>query len=170
MTKTDDLVELARQVGQIVLERGWHLATVESCTGGWVAKVITSVPGSSLWFECALVTYSNESKNRLAGVPMELIDTHGAVSSQVSEAMAGGIIVRSNATAAIAVTGIAGPDGGSVQKPVGTVFIAWQVPGHGVRSQRFQFHGDRDAIRRQSVAAALAELISLAADPSESQL
>ncbi|MGE4648774.1 MAG: CinA family protein [Arenicellales bacterium] len=170
MTKTDDLVELARQVGQIVLERGWHLATVESCTGGWVAKAITSVPGSSLWFECALVTYSNESKNRLAGVPMELIDTHGAVSSQVSEAMAGGIIVRSNATAAIAVTGIAGPDGGSVQKPVGTVFIAWQVPGHGVRSQRFQFHGDRDAIRRQSVAAALAELISLAADPSESQL
>ena len=165
MTKTDDLVELARQVGQIALERDWRFATVESCTGGWAAKTITSVPGSSLWFECALVTYSNESKNRLAGVPMELIDTHGAVSSQVSEAMAGGIIVRSNATAAIAVTGIAGPDGGSVQKPVGTVFIAWQVPGHGVRSQRFQFHGDRDAIRRQSVAAALAELISLAAHP-----
>ena len=165
MTKTDDLVELARQVGQIALERGWHLATVESCTGGWVAKTITSVPGSSLWFECALVTYSNESKNALAGVPMELIDTHGAVSGQVSEAMAGGIIARSNATAAIAVTGIAGPDGGSVQKPVGTVFIAWQVPGHGVSSERFQFHGDRDAIRRQSVAAALAELASLAAHP-----
>ena len=108
MTKTDDLVELARKVGQIALERGWHLATVESCTGGWVAKTITSVPGSSLWFECALVTYSNESKNALAGVPMELIDTHGAVSGQVSEAMAGGIIARSNATAAIAVTGIAG--------------------------------------------------------------
>jgi nicotinamide-nucleotide amidase len=96
---------------------------------------------------------------------MELIDTHGAVSGQVSEAMVGGIIARSNATAAIAVTGIAGPDGGSVQKPVGTVFIAWQVPGHGVRSERFQFHGDRDAIRRQSVAAALAELASLAAHP-----
>lgn len=165
MTKTENLVELARQVGRIMLERGWHLATVESCTGGWVAKTITSVSGSSLWFECALVTYSNESKNKLAGVPVELIDTHGAVSAQVAEAMAGGVIARSNATAAIAVTGIAGPDGGSVQKPVGTVFIAWQVPGHGVRSERFHFHGDRDAIRRQSVAAALAQLVTIAVDP-----
>ena len=165
MTKTENLVELARQVGRIMLERGWHLATVESCTGGWVAKTITSVSGSSLWFDCALVTYSNESKNKLAGVPVELIDTHGAVSAQVAEAMAGGVIARSNATAAIAVTGIAGPDGGSVQKPVGTVFIAWQVPGHGVRSERFHFHGDRDAIRRQSVAAALAQLVTIAVDP-----
>lgn len=165
MTKTENLVELARQVGRIMLERGWHLATVESCTGGWVAKTITSVSGSSLWFECALVTYSNESKNKLAGVPVELIDTHGAVSAQVAEAMAGGVIARSNATAAIAVTGIAGPDGGSVQKPVGTVFIAWQVPGHGVRSERFHFHGDRDAIRRQSVAAALAQLVTIVVDP-----
>ena len=165
MTKTENLVELARQVGQIMLERDWHLATVESCTGGWVAKTITSVSGSSLWFDCALVTYSNESKNKLAGVPVELIDTHGAVSAQVAEAMAGGVIARSNATAAIAVTGIAGPDGGSVQKPVGTVFIAWQVPGHGVRSERFHFHGDRDAIRRQSVAAALAQLVTIAVDP-----
>ncbi|MDP7523047.1 MAG: CinA family protein [Arenicellales bacterium] len=165
MTKTDDLVELARQVGQIMLERGWRLATVESCTGGWVAKTITSVPGSSLWFECALVTYSNESKNALAGVPIELIDTHGAVSAQVAEAMAGGVIARSNASAGLAITGVAGPDGGSVQKPVGTVFIAWQVPEHGVCSERFQFHGDRDAIRRQSVAAALAELVSLAVHP-----
>lgn len=165
MTKTDDLVELATQVGQIILEHGWRLATVESCTGGWVAKTITSVPGSSLWFECALVTYSNESKNALAGVPMELIDTHGAVSAQVAEAMVGGVIARSNASAGLAITGVAGPDGGSVQKPVGTVFVAWQVPEHGVRSERFQFHGDRDAIRRQSVAAALAELVSLAAHP-----
>ena len=111
MTKTDDLVELARQVGQIILERGWRLATVESCTGGWVAKTITSVPGSSLWFECALVTYSNKSKNALAGVPMELIDTHGAVSAQVAEAMVGGVIARSNASAGLAITGVAGPDG-----------------------------------------------------------
>ena len=165
MTKTDDLVELAGQVGQIMLERGWYLATVESCTGGWAAKTITSVPGSSLWFECALVTYSNESKNALAGVPMELIDIHGAVSAQVAEAMAGGVIARSNASAAIALTGVAGPDGGSAQKPVGTVFIAWQLPGHGVRSERFHFHGDRDAIRRQSVATALAELVNVAIDP-----
>ncbi len=165
MTKTENLVELARQVGQIMLERDWLLATVESCTGGWVAKAITSVPGSSLWFECALVTYSNESKNTLAGVPMELIDAHGAVSAQVAEAMASGIIARSNATAAIAVTGIAGPDGGSVQKPVGTVFIAWQVPGHDVRAERFQFHGDRDAIRHRSVAAALGQLVTIALDP-----
>jgi nicotinamide-nucleotide amidase len=96
---------------------------------------------------------------------MGLIDTHGAVSAQVAEAMAAGVIASSKATAAIAVTGIAGPDGGSVQKPVGTVFIAWQVPGHSVRAERFQFHGDRDAIRRQSVAAALTELASITIDP-----
>ncbi len=162
MTDDNELAELARQVGSIMVAHGWRVAAVESCTGGWIAKTITAVPGSSRWFECALVTYSNESKQGLAGVPKELIDRYGAVSGQVAKAMASGVLTRSAANTALAVTGIAGPDGGSAQKPVGTVYMAWHLPGQQAYSERFHFQGDRDAVRRQSVATALVELLRLA--------
>ena len=146
------------RLASALLSKGWRLVTVESCTGGWIAETATSVAGSSDWFECGLVTYSNDSKTRLAGVPADLIQRYGAVSGEVVCAMTKGALARTNANVAIAVSGVAGPGGGSEEKPVGTVFIAWQFPGFEAHSQRFHFHGDREAVRRQTVSTALEEL------------
>ncbi|MBL6918867.1 CinA family protein [Gammaproteobacteria bacterium] len=154
-------LETVSQLATVLVDRDWRLATVESCTGGSIAQLLTSVAGSSEWFECGLVTYSNRSKTELAGVPEHLIDQYGAVSEKVACAMASGAISRTAATAALSVTGVAGPSGGSATKPVGTVYIAWQFPGLPVRAERFHFHGDRDAVRRQSVNIALEELLRL---------
>lgn len=152
--------ESTEKLAQLMLDRNWRMATVESCTGGWIAQSLTSLSGSSDWFDCGLVTYSNRAKERFAGVSQELIAAHGAVSAEVALAMAAGTRSRIDVEVAVAVTGIAGPSGGSEQKPVGTVYIAWEIAGRDPLVERFHFHGDREAIRRQSVATAIEELIN----------
>lgn len=152
--------ESTEKLAQLMLDRNWRMATVESCTGGWIAQSLTSLSGSSDWFDCGLVTYSNRAKERFAGVSQELIAAHGAVSAEVALAMAAGTRSRIDVEVVVAVTGIAGPSGGSEQKPVGTVYIAWEIAGRDPLVERFHFHGDREAIRRQSVATAIEELIN----------
>jgi nicotinamide-nucleotide amidase len=154
MADADDLT-LVRKIADALVAHGEWLVTAESCTGGGLAQLLTSVPGSSSWFERGYVTYSNRSKTEMLGVPAELIATHGAVSEEVVRAMAEGAIARSGADHAVAVSGIAGPTGGSPEKPVGTVWIAWSVRGGGTRATRHRFPGDREQIRNASVRAAL---------------
>ena len=144
----------------MLLEKGFLMATAESCTGGMIAAACTDLAGSSAWFERGFVTYSNEAKTDLLGVDAALIAEHGAVSEPVACAMALGAIVRSNAQVAVAVTGVAGPSGGSVDKPVGTVWFGWSVLGR-VTSERQQFTGDRAAVRTATVAFALQRLTEL---------
>ncbi len=158
VTTCGDLQTLAGRVGEALAAAGDTLATAESCTGGWIAKALTDVAGSSAWFGWGVVTYSNEAKQSLLGVPAELLETHGAVSQAVVEAMARGALARSGADRAVAVSGIAGPDGGSPDKPVGTVWFAWSrrtADGDSVRSAMSVFDGDRAAVRRASVRVAL---------------
>jgi nicotinamide-nucleotide amidase len=138
------------------------LATAESCTGGLIAKFVTDLPGSSAWFERGWVTYSDRAKRQEIGVASGLLKRHGAVSEQVARAMARGALQASRTDLSVAVTGIAGPDGGSEDKPVGTVWIAWarrQPSGVKVVSRRFVFGGTRDAVRRQTAAAAFKGLL-----------
>jgi len=149
------LEDLAVRLGDRLRARGWMLATAESCTGGWISTVITAVPGSSLWFERGFVTYSNASKQELLAVSASTLDTEGAVSEAVAREMAQGALQHSRAQAAVAVTGIAGPDGGTPGKPVGTVCFAWAVLGGRIESATLHFDGNREGVRRQSVAAAL---------------
>jgi nicotinamide-nucleotide amidase len=144
-----------------LVEQGWRLATAESCTGGWLAKILTDLPGSSAWFECGYVTYSNAAKQRLLGVPEALITAQGAVSEAVAIAMAQGAQRDSGAEFAVGITGIAGPEGGTPQKPVGTVCIAWIGFNRVARVQTYRFPGDRDEVRRQSVSTALQGLLAL---------
>jgi nicotinamide-nucleotide amidase len=132
-----------------------RIATAESCTGGWLAKCLTDRAGSSAWFEYGFVTYGNAAKLALLGVSEATLAAHGAVSEDVAEQMAIGARLASGAELAVAITGIAGPDGGSADKPVGTVWLAWTGPGPVLEAELRQFSGDRAAIRRQSVAAAL---------------
>ena len=134
--------------------RGWTLATAESCTGGWIAKCCTDQPGSSAWFERGFVSYSDAAKHDALGVDAQVLQFAGAVSEAVVRQMAAGALAHSAADVALAVTGIAGPDGGSEDKPVGTVWFAWDVAGT-VESECMVFAGDRDAVRRQTVAHAL---------------
>ncbi len=150
-----NLYELAAQMGAALRTRGQTLAIAESCTGGWIAKVVTDVPGSSGWFDRGFVTYSNVAKSELLGVRKETIAKHGAVSAEVVAEMAGGALQRSPADVVIAVSGIAGPDGGSPGKPVGTVYLAWALREGPLHTERRQFQGDRDQVRLESVAAAL---------------
>jgi nicotinamide-nucleotide amidase len=153
------LAALSRALGRALAARGETVALAESCTGGWIAKVVTDTPGSSAWFERGVVTYSNRAKQDLLGVPAVVLEQSGAVSQDTSEAMAVGLLARSTAHWAVAVTGIAGPDGGTRVKPVGLVWVAWaQRPGS-VASERFRFAGDRDDVRRAAVAAALRGLV-----------
>jgi nicotinamide-nucleotide amidase len=149
------LMTLAHEVGRRLETRKLSLAAAESCTGGWIAKVITDVSKSSSWFERGFVTYSNESKVAMLGVRQASLDAHGAVSEVIAREMAEGACHWSRAQAAVAVTGIAGPDGGSADKPVGTVWIGWRWADGKVSSRHFLFKGDRESIRRQSVLAAL---------------
>lgn len=137
----------------VLKQRGLKLATAESCTGGMIAKTITDMAGSSAIFERGFITYSNESKTELLAVPHELIDRHGAVSAEVAEAMAAGALEHSNADIAVSCTGIAGPDGGTTEKPVGLVYIGIASKMHDVKSHKHNFSGDREAVRRQTVEA-----------------
>jgi len=146
---------LAESVGEMLRERRQALATGESCTGGWIAKLLTDIAGSSGWFEGAAVTYSNDTKQALLGVAPGTLRRHGAVSRQTAVEMVSGAVTAFDASVAVAVTGIAGPGGGTRDKPVGTVWIAWQRRGGEARAEEFHFKGDRDAIRRRAVAAAL---------------
>ena len=142
--------------------KGLKIATAESCTGGLIAGLLTEIPGSSDVFERGFVTYSNEAKEDLLGVPTDLIHHHGAVSAEVARSMAEGALQHSLAQIAVAVTGIAGPGGGSAEKPVGLVHLAAARTGHDIIAERHVFPGDRDSIRRVSVITALTMLASLA--------
>lgn len=150
---------LAREAGAALARAGWRLATAESCTGGWVAQCVTAVAGSSGWFERGFVVYSNEAKSELLGVDPGLIAEHGAVSAAVVRAMTAGALRHSRADVAVAVSGIAGPGGGTPEKPVGTVWLAWQCRDGDSRALCFSFEGDRQAVRRQAVIAALQGVI-----------
>jgi nicotinamide-nucleotide amidase len=145
---------LVQELGTKLKREGAKLVTAESCTGGWVAQVVTSVAGSSDWFERGFVTYSNDSKHELLGVSQSTLKKHGSVSEETAREMAQGALARSKATLALAVTGVAGPGGGSAEKPVGMVCFAW-ARGKGVRSETRHFSGDRESVRRQSVVHAL---------------
>ena len=156
---SDTLNTLAILVGSRLKARGISLVTAESCTGGWIAQAITSVSGSSDWFDCGFVTYSNEAKRRLLDVRQETLDRHGAVSENTAREMASGALGRSRAGIAVAVTGVAGPTGGSPEKPVGTVCFSWALREGAVESETHCFQGDRESIRRQSVIRSLQGLL-----------
>jgi nicotinamide-nucleotide amidase len=155
----DKLPALARRIGARLKARRLKLATAESCTGGWIAQAVTSVSGSSEWFDRGFVTYSNESKKELLGVRAGTLSRHGAVSRETAKEMAAGALARSRAQVAIAVTGVAGPTGGTRKKPVGTVCFAWSRKGTSPESATRRFSGGRESVRRKSVIAALQGLI-----------
>ncbi|MFZ4964249.1 CinA family protein [Pseudomonas sp. Mn2068] len=154
----DDITRLAAELGKRLQNLKAQVTTAESCTGGGIAEAITRIPGSSAWFEAGYVTYSNRQKTLQLQVPEALFGQVGAVSREVVEAMVRGAQAHSDARFAVAVSGVAGPDGGSPEKPVGTVWLAWGV-GDQVDTERRQFPGDRDAVRRQTVQAALEGLL-----------
>jgi nicotinamide-nucleotide amidase len=152
------LYELAERTGRALEDKGLMLATAESCTGGWIAKVCTDIPGSSEWFDCGFVCYSDKAKSRDLGVAEKLIESEGAVSDEVVRAMAEGAIARTGASVGLAVSGIAGPGGAAPGKPVGTVWFALaykQEDRLECQGHLIQFNGDRDAVRRQAVEYAL---------------
>ena len=153
--------ELARSVGERLKAKKALLVTAESCTGGWVAQAVTAIAGSSDWFERGFVTYSNAAKEEMLGVRHETIVNHGAVSEETAREMALGALDHSRATLALAITGIAGPGGGSAAKPVGTVCFAWARKGHAASTETRRFAGDREAVRRQSVEHALEKVLQL---------
>ncbi len=158
-----ELTVLATATGQLLLAGRHMLVTAESCTGGWIAKCMTDVAGSSAWFDCGMAAYSYEAKQALLGVRPQTLEQHGAVSRECVVEMVSGALVHSGASIAVAVTGIAGPSGGSDDKPVGTVWIGWKRRGGYARAEVFHFEGDRDAVRRQTVATALRGIAHLLA-------
>ena len=155
------LEALAAELGRALAAKGWMLACAESCTGGWAAQACTAIAGSSAWFERGFVTYSNAAKMELLGVPEAHLVSHGAVSLETVRAMAEGALRNSHAQAAFAITGIAGPSGGTVEKPVGTVCFAWALEGADAKVERRQFAGDRSQVRAQSVQHALRRMKAL---------
>ena len=155
------LREQALALGERLAAAREQLVTAESCTGGWIAKCLTDIAGSSAWFDCGMVVYSYEAKQAMLGVRPQTIEEHGAVSRETAVEMVSGALVRSGASIAVAVTGIAGPGGGSEDKPVGTVWIAWKRRGGYAAAEVFHFGGDREAVRRQTVGQALRGVAAL---------
>lgn len=162
------LFDLATELGQILKRQSFTLATAESCTGGWIAETITEVPGSSNWFERGFVTYSNQAKQEMLGVRAQTLETQGAVSQQTALEMAEGALLNSPANLSLAVTGIAGPDGGSADKPVGTVWIAYGIMLNVnnsltriVHAESYLFSGNRYMIRKKTVSTAITTLINI---------
>lgn len=153
-----DIIDLAARVGKALQNKGWFLSTAESCTGGGVAQAITEIPGSSEWFDCGFVTYSNASKSELLDISPALIAQHGTVSEEIAAAMAEGALANSNASVTVSTTGIAGPAGAVPGKPVGTVCFGWSV-GDVTHTERLVFKGGRQAVREQSVVHALQGLL-----------
>lgn len=159
-----EIENLAAQVGENLLRHGLMLAVAESCTGGWVTQAITSIAGSSQWLERGFVTYSNLSKEELLGVNPETLAQYGAVSEQTVREMAEGALAHSHAQIATAVSGIAGPGGGSLEKPVGTVCLAWAAIGKETRTESRFFLGNRESVRRQAVEAVLSGIMDVLSD------
>ncbi len=162
MTEFEDIAALARRTGEALLAADRRVATAESCTGGWIAKALTDVPGSSSWFGLGLVTYSNDAKHSLLDVRAETLEEQGAVSEETVREMAAGALAASGADIAVAVSGIAGPDGGTPDKPVGTVWFAWAVSGATpvTYAECVHFDGDRETVRRRSVCHALGGVLA----------
>lgn len=156
-----DLNALAQQVGERLLAQHRLLAVAESCTGGWLAKCLTDIPGSSGWFDRGFVSYSNAAKQAMLGVSRATLDSAGAVSEPTVREMAAGALANSDATVAVAISGIAGPGGAMPGKPVGTVCFGWAVAGGAARVATRHFDGDRAAVRRQSVSHALQGLLDV---------
>ena len=157
-------LDTAKELANLLETAGWKVALAESCTGGLVCATLTELAGSSNWFERGYITYSNQAKTECLGVPTELIESHGAVSESVARAMAEGAQRNAQVKAAISITGIAGPAGGSSEKPVGTVCFGWAILGDGVVSTTCQtklFSGDRQAVRQQATTFALEEILAL---------
>lgn len=159
-----ELEGLAERVAIAVQQHRMMLVTAESCTGGWIAKTLTDLPGSSAWFDAGVVTYSYGAKEALLGVNPGTLERTGAVSEETALEMVSGALARFGAGVAVAVTGIAGPSGGTADKPVGTVWVSWKRRGGYAYAKCFYFEGDRAAIRRQSVAAALNGLLQTLTD------
>jgi nicotinamide-nucleotide amidase len=155
---TNDILDIATRVGKALEAKNWLMATAESCTGGGISYAITEIPGSSEWFDCGFVTYSNASKTEMLDVSAALIAQFGAVSEEVAGAMAEGAVAHSNAHVAISTTGIAGPTGAVPGKPVGTVCFGWSK-GDTTYTERLVFAGDRQSVREQTIAHALAGLV-----------
>lgn len=151
----------AKKVAQRLKASGGMIVTAESCTGGWVAQELTAIAGSSAWFDRGFVTYSNEAKQEMLGVRAETLKKHGAVSEETAREMAQGALDRSRGTVSLAITGIAGPSGGTPGKPVGTVCFAWATKDQAPRAETKRFSGDREAVRRQSVEYSLAGVLGL---------
>ncbi len=154
------LDQLAEQTGNALKRHAVTLVTAESCTGGWVAREITAIPGSSHWFDRGFVTYTNQSKQEILGVQATTLDEHGAVSEQTVREMAEGALQHSHADVSIAISGIAGPGGASAEKPVGTVWLAWTGTGRSTLSQVQHYTGDREQVRQQAVVTALQGLLA----------
>ncbi len=158
---TPTLLQLSQLLGEKLLARQWRVATAESCTGGGIAAAITAVAGSSSWFEYGIVSYANQAKQKLLHVNSQTLLQDGAVSKTVVEQMVAGVLALSGADIAVAVSGVAGPSGGSEEKPVGTVWFAWGLASGEVRSECFYFSGDRTAVQEQSVVQGLQGLLKL---------
>ncbi len=157
----DLLTEQAQRLAQLLIQSGLSVVTAESCTGGQLSEIMTRIPGSSTWFDCGFVTYSNKAKQELLHVPESIIKEYGAVSEETAIAMAEGALGNSHADVSVAITGIAGPDGGSEDKPVGTVCLAWSMKNAGTQATRIHFEGDRLKVRDQSCMLALQGLIEI---------
>ena len=157
----EQLTLQAEQVAEVLRNAGLRMATAESCTGGWIAKICTDLVGSSDWFEGGFVTYSNEAKQIMIGVSADTLQQHGAVSEAVAHKMAQGAVLNSLAEVAVAVTGIAGPGGATENKPVGMVCFGWKKPGQAATTETQYFDGDREAVRAQTVAHALQGIVKL---------
>lgn len=155
-----DLAASVAALAELLLLRGEWLAVAESCTGGWLAQELTALAGSSQWFERGFVTYSNAAKRELLGVPEATLSAHGAVSEATVQAMALGVLARAPVDWSVAISGVAGPAGGSPEKPVGTVCFAWAGKASGCEVQTCHFAGDREAVRRQAVLQALRGLLA----------
>ena len=165
---TDEkLYQLAERVGKALKAKGMMMATAESCTGGWIAQVVTAVPGSSAWFERGFVVYTYISKREMLGVKAETLENFGAVSEQTAREMTAGALERSHAQVAVSVSGTAGPSGGTAQKPVGTVCFGWGAKGGAVQTVVKQWAGDRETVRRQAVVFALEQVLVLAEAEAE---
>lgn len=154
------ILQLSNLLGEKLLAHQWRVATAESCTGGGIAAAITAVAGSSAWFEYGLVTYANSAKEKLLHVNPQTLEQEGAVSQAVVEQMVAGVLALSGAEIAVAVSGIAGPSGGSAEKPVGTVWFAWGLANGETHSECFYFLGDRAAVQQQAVLQGLTGLLA----------
>ena len=157
----ESLETRALALGPLLVRKRRMLATAESCTGGWIAQTVTAIAGSSQWFDRGFVTYSNQAKMDMLGVAEQTLNAHGAVSAETAAEMAAGACTRAAVELAVAVTGVAGPGGGSAEKPVGTVWFGWCLDGGSPVTRRHCFDGDRESVRRQTVAVALDGLLEL---------